>query len=120
MGRDLRNSRKDFPDRCKWYKANYVMNKKLVQDAICEGVFYSRDVVDQSESKQVQFGVANHQQSRLTIETPDYIGEIKIDDFLLLDGDLWRVTEIPAIKDDDAGKYYSTRPKTLTTLVLLK
>lgn len=120
MARDLRASKKEFNDRCKWYKAKYVMNKKLVKDAICEGVFYSKDVVDQSESKSVQFGVANQKQARLTIETPDYIGDLTIDDYVLYDNNLWRVSEIPSKADDNLNKIYSTRPQTLTRLVIVK
>ena len=120
MGRDLRFSKKEYNTRCKWYKARYVVNQKLIQDAICQGVFYCKDLIDYSESKQVQYGVASARASKLTIQTPDYIGDLSIDDYIDYDGELWRVAEIPAMADDNPNKIFSTRPKTLTTLVIVK
>ena len=39
MGIDVNNSRRDHPDRNIWYKAKYVLNNKLVKDAVPQGVF---------------------------------------------------------------------------------
>ena len=120
MARDLRASKEGFNVRCKWYKAKYVMNQKLVKDAICEGIFYCKDTVDYAESKTNQYGFANQKQARLTIETPDYIGDLTIDDYVLYDNELWRVFEVPSKADDNSNKIYSTRPRTLPTLVIVK
>ena len=120
MGIDLRPKRKDFPDRCKWYKAGYVINEKLVKDAICQGVFYSRDIKDYEEYQETEYAVANSIIHKITIETPDFIPEITINDYVLYDGNLWRVAQIPAKADDSNNKRYSYLPVTLTQLILMR
>ena len=120
MGIDLRAKRKDFPDRCKWYKGAYVVNQQLVSDAICQGIFYSRDAKDYEEYRQTEFGVSSHTHKKVTIETPDFIPEITINDYVVYDGELWRVDQIPMKNDDSNNKRYSNRPMTLTQLILVR
>ena len=117
MGIDLRINRKEYPTRCKWFKAEYVQNERLVRDAVCEGVFYTKDAKDYEEFRD---GVASATIHQITIETPDYIPNITINDYVLYDGDLWRVHQIPAKADETPNKRYSMRPKMITTLILRK
>lgn len=118
MAIDLRNSRNNYATRCKYYKAEYVDNNtRLIPNAIAKGVFYSKDKVPYREYTENANGVARMKVRTVTIETNDYIPDIEADDFVLYDGNLWRVHALT--KDDlEKNKYYSSRPTTITTIEL--
>ena len=120
MAIDLRTNRKEYPSRCKWFKASYVVNERLVKNAICEGVFYCKDTKDYEEFRETEYGVSSHVVSQVQIETPDFIPDITINDYVWYDGALWRVHQIPSKADETQNKKYSTRPKTISTLILRK
>lgn len=120
MGIDLRSPRKEYNVRCKWYKGAYVINQQLVKNAICEGVFYVKDTKDYEEFRETEYGVSSHVVSQVQIETPDYIPDITVNDFVFYDGALWRVHQIPTKADESPNKKFSSRPKTITTLILRK
>lgn len=120
MALDLSNSRKGYPDRCKWYKGNYVVNMKLVPNAACEGVFYSTDKVALSKSYEILFGNTGQEVSKITIETNDNVRNMKVNDYVLYAGELWRVVNLPEINDVNENKYYSSRPRTTTIIELRK
>lgn len=120
MGVDLRTKRSEYNNRCKWYKGAYVINEQLIKNAICEGVFYCKDSKDYEEFRETEYGVSSHTIQQVQIETPDYIPDITINDYVYYDGALWRVHQIPSKADDTLNKKFSSRPKTITTLILRK
>lgn len=50
MGIDTRANRRDKYDCCFYYKAKYINNMKLTQDAVIQGVFYAEGVTDDTEA----------------------------------------------------------------------
>ena len=118
MAVNLFNSRSGYSSRCKWYNAKYVNNNKLEKNAICEGVFYAKDKVAYAERSDNINGMARTTAKSLTIETNDYIGGLTINDYVDINGELWRVEAIPESDDYELAKPYSRRPRTTTTLEL--
>lgn len=118
MGINPYTKRTDYPSRCKWYKAEYVEHGKLVDNAECEGVFYCKDAVDYQEIFDNSFGVAGQIIKTVTIETPDNIPDIHINDYVFYDGELWRVNSIPSKDDLSKSKFYRSRPQVITRLEL--
>lgn len=117
MSFDARTSRKEYNDRQKWYKKKYVSNNQLTQDAVVEGVFYSKDTIP-LKCGMVQVGDIMVNQCSITIETKDYV-DIEQDDFVLYGNYLYRVNSIT--KDDaNESKLYSNRPSIKSTIELIR
>lgn len=119
MGIDITSNRTIYNDRNKWYKKVSVDKMTLTADAIAQGVFYSTDTVALTEQQIIE-GTMKRKQYRITIETPDWIGELGTDDYVLYsDGFIYRVDKIT--KDDkNESKIYSSRPSVKTTLELMR
>lgn len=111
MAIDIRGTRNGYNTRCKWYKGEYVKNKKLIQNAVSEGVFYVKDFEPFREIE-VQLD-ANILEKRFVgkIETWDSVGNLRKSDYVEYMGDLYLVDEHLA---DDANEntQYSSRPLT--------
>lgn len=113
---DVSQRRNKYNDRCKWYKKLDV-NKTITlnPDAVCQGVFYSRDKVSQTEEEIVE-GNIKKRRYLIAIETPDFVGELETDDFVLyVDDYLWRVQKITR-DDANEAKEFSARPSVITIL----
>lgn len=119
MGIDTTQRRDVYNDRCKWYKKTDVSRTKLSADAVAQSVFYSTDTVPLTETD-IAEGNIKRKQFTITIQTPDYIGDMEADDFVLYsDDELWRVKSI--VRDDkNESKQFSKRPSVLTTLELIR
>ena len=114
---DVSQKRNKYNDRCKWYKGDAVTRTSLVPDAVCRGIFYSRDKVSQTEEEIVE-GNIKKRRFLLTIETPDFVGELTTDDYILYTDDmLWRVQKITR-DDANEAKEFSARPSVLSVLEL--
>lgn len=96
MAIDTRTSRKGKVDRCKWYKGKYVENQKLVQDAVCEGIFYADGAKDDKNSRVNVTGNFMTDNTSLILSTHDYVDGLEVDDYVEIDGRLFLVvaTEI--------------------------
>lgn len=92
MARDVRNAVSGL-DRNKYYKAEYVNQNKLTQDAVVQGVFYSYDIGEVTEESVVQ-GVTKTIIYRVQIETYDIVTDLQVDDFVYYSGELWKVEKI--------------------------
>lgn len=119
MGIDTTQHRGVYNDRCKWYKKTDVSRMNLSVDAIAQGVFYSTDTVALTETD-IAEGNIKRKQYTITIQTPDYIGDMESDDFVLYsDDEIYRVRSI--VRDDkNESKQFSKRPSVLTTLELIR
>ena len=114
---DVSQKRNKYNDRCKWYKGDVVTRTSLTPDAVCQGVFYSRDKVSQTEEEIVE-GNIKKRRFLLTIVTPDFVSELTTDDYVLYTDDrLWRVQKIPR-DDSNEAKEFSARPSVLSVLEL--
>ncbi len=114
---DVSQKRNKYNDRCKWYKGDAVTRTSLVPDAVCQGIFYSRDKVSQTEEEIVE-GNIKKRRFLLTIETPDFVSELTTDDYVLYTDDLlWRVQKITR-DDANEAKEFSARPSVITILEL--
>ena len=118
MGRDLFNVQSGYETRAYIYKAKYVNNNKLVVNPICEGIIYIKDKIAYSEHNENIGGMARNTNKTLSVETRDFINGITINDYLLINGELWRVNSIPEVDDYELAKPYSRRPRATTTLEL--
>lgn len=119
MGVNVNTERDDYNDRCKWYKKTDVSKMKLTQDAVAQGIFYSKDTVALSETD-IAEGNIKRKQFTITIETQDYIEELSADDFVMYSDDyIWRVKSITR-DDKNESKMYSKRPSVKTTLELIR
>lgn len=118
MGINIYAKRSDYPSRCKWYKAQFIDHGKLKPDAKCNGVFYCKDIVQYSEVFDNSFGVTGNLIRSVTIETPDNVFGIEINDYVLYEGNLYRIATIPESDDLGKNKFYSNRPHTITKLEL--
>lgn len=117
MAVDFTQSRDKYNDRCKWYKNTSVDKMKLTHDAVAEGVFYSRDTVP-LVIEEVAQGNIKRKQHTLTVETPDTVGDLSTDDYVLyVDGELWLVRKVTSA-DNDGSKEFSKRPSVMTTIEL--
>lgn len=121
MGIDTRIKRdKKYCDRCKYYKGQIAEEDILLKRVECTGVFYSTDKINYNVNKNNFNGVAMVKNETLTLETPDYIPDLEVDDFVkYVDGNLWRVNNIEREDDNDA-KWFSNRPQTLTIISLIR
>ena len=113
--RNMQEPRKG-EDRCKYYKATYVTNNKLTQDAEPVGIFYSNDYEPVTGSSAVD-GLTKAIEWRVTLETEDYILDLLADDYVLYDGNLWRVEKTTAKDKRDNAKMFKNHA--YTTLIWL-
>ena len=92
---------------------------KLSADAVAQGVLYTMDTVPLTATD-ISEGNIKRRQYTITVETVDHIGDMDIDDFVMLpDGYLYRVRNI--ISDDkNESKEYSKRPSVKSTLELIR
>ena len=120
MAVNLNTKRNKHATRCLYYKGRMVDNaSKLISNAVAEGVFYAQDKEPYREYTEVVNGISRIKVKTLTIETNDYIPNLDCDDFVLYEGDLWRVVSIT--KDDqEKNKFYSSRAATVSTIELRK
>ena len=118
MAINLNTKRNKHSRRCLYYKARYINNNtELISNAVAEGVFYVMDKVAYKEYTEVLNGVARTKVKTLTIETNDYVPNLDCDDYVLYEGDLWRVVSVE--KDDqEKNKFFSSRAATTTTIEL--
>lgn len=104
MARDTRDPKLGL-DRNKYYKAEYVNQNKLTQDAECKGVFYSRDF--EPIKQDVNWvGAVQNKVKRVRLETNDYIPDLETDDFVLYNGELWLVETLETSDIIDNAKPY--------------
>lgn len=118
MAINVNTKRNKNATRCLYYKGRMVDNaSKLISNAVAEGVFYALDKIPYKEYTEVVNGVSRIKVKTLTIETSDYVPNLECDDFVLYEGNLWRVVDIT--KDDsEKNKFYSSRPATVSTISL--
>lgn len=116
---DISQRRNKYNDRCKWYKGNAITRMALAPDTVAQGVFYSRDKIALTEEEIVE-GNLKKRRFLLTVETPDFVGELTTDDYVLYTDDmLWRVQKITRDDFNDA-KEFSARPSVITILELMR
>jgi hypothetical protein len=119
MGIDIRTGRSQMYDRNKYYKADYVDNMKLSQNAVALGVFYSTDLIPLEVQKVVNGNVMSKQYV-ITIVTHDIVSDLEINDYVLYAGsDLYRVDSIIS-EDVNDQKRFSARPSFKTTIRLVR
>ena len=118
MGIDQRASRRNKYDRCIYYKAKYVNNMKLIQDAVVQGVFYAEGVQDDIESV-FQNGNAQSRQVTSSMVTYDIVDDLEVNDYVYAGGDLNRVTSITR-KGMGRSEQFNKRPIFETTLELIR
>ena len=116
MGIDIRANRRGKFDRCIYYKAKYVNNMKLTQDAVAQGVFYAEGVQDDVESV-IQVGNAQARQTISSMITYDVVDDLEVNDYVYAGGDLNRVTSITR-KGMGASEQFNKRPIFETTIQL--
>lgn len=118
MAVNINTKRNKHSRRCLYYKGRMVDNaSKLISNAVAEGVFYCQDKIPYKEYTEVINGVTRIKVKTLTIETNDFVPNLDCDDFVLYEGDLWRVVSIT--KDDqEKNKFYSSRASATTTIEL--
>ena len=106
MAININTKRNKNATRCLYYKGQFVDNQsKLISNAVAEGVFYAQDKEPYREYTEVVNGVGRIKVKTLIIQTNDFIPDLETDDFVLYEGDLWRVVAIS--KDDqEKNKYY--------------
>ena len=108
MAIDIRNSRKGKVDRCKWYKAVYVENQKLVKDAVCEGVFYADGAKDDKVNRINVTGNFLADNVTLILSTFDYVEGLTVDDYVEIEGELYLVTSVE-IKGIARSEHFNRR-----------
>ena len=116
MAIDINGSRKDYPIRCKWYKGEFIEKMKLKKEAKCQGLFYCRDIGSFTSKYNTELP-GKPLETTGTIETLDYVGDLRADDYISYGNYIWLVTEIEANDDNDA-KRYTRRPLTVTRISL--
>lgn len=117
MARNLQQTRIEYNNRNKIYKANYVNNFKLLPDAISSGIFYSKDLTG-LRTESVSQGNVKYRIERIDIETLDKVNLIA-DDFVLYNGKIYRV-ESAESEDVESQKFYSKRARTKTKIKLIR
>lgn len=115
MARDIRYAQ--LGDRNKYYKAQYVNQNKLTQNAVCQGVFYSTDNEPMNITSE-NFNGVSHKTKRIKIETIDYIPDLEIDDFVLYNNEIWLVESLDIADLVDNAKAFKSHPN--KTIIGLK
>lgn len=118
MGIDLMQPRSKNFNRNKYYSREYVENMKLQKNATALGVFYSTDKIP-LQQQTLSIGNIKKTQYTITLETTDTINELKVDDYVLYNGELWLVESIIA-NDHNEAKEFSGRPSFVTEISLRK
>lgn len=108
MGRDIRQAKTGL-DRNKYYKAEYVQNMQLTNEAIPKGVFYSTDA-EPSNQVSILTGSVRHQQTSIKIITDDYVPDLVSDDYVLHNGELWIVENVLRADINDNAKPFRNNP----------
>jgi len=103
MARDTRYAQ--IGDRVKYYKAEYVNQNKLTQDAECQGVFYSTDHEPLSVISEWLNGT-QHKTKRIKLKTIDFVTDLEVDDFVLYNDELWLVESLEIADIENNAKPY--------------
>lgn len=115
MGRNLKKSHVNYPDRCSYYKAVYVDNWSIKKDSISEGVFYTKNTTPITYEN-IVLGNIKYKMKVTQLETFDNV-EIFPDDFVLFKGEVWRAKMV--LKDENnKEKMLSNRPSVKTQIQL--
>lgn len=118
MGIDTRAARRNKFDRCLYFKAKYVNNMKLTQDAVVSGIFYAEGVVDDTSSA-IQNGNTQSKQIISSMITYDVVDDLEVNDYVYAGGDLNRVTSIVR-KGVGKSEQFNRRPVIETTIELVR
>lgn len=113
--RDLR-TKKLGNTRCQSFKVDDVEKGFLKEGAKIQGVFYAMDL-NPSKLSANTIGSVNRKIERKTIKTNDVVNFLRVNDFVKMDGKLWRIESI-IFDDNEENKKFSTRPMIETTLEL--
>lgn len=116
MARDIRVNSSDCFDRNKYFKKIKGEINKF--EDICSGVFYSKDLVALTQTKNIVNGRVASITQRVRILTHDVISDLEVGDRVLYGGDFFKVE---AITPDDVNenKQFSKRPRYDTIIDLI-
>ena len=96
-------SKAGYNFRCYYYKPDYEENIRLNRDAKIEGIIYLKKTNEIIANSFV--GSTKTTEVILETRTPDFIDDLKIDYFILLEGYIYRVSGMGSIGDiDDQGR----------------
>jgi hypothetical protein len=113
MGVDIRTSRRTRYSRALYYSNEYTRQEVLEKIVEPKGVFYSEVVSDISDSKDEFQNIIRRERKSFIIKTTDE-NEVKVDDWILLEGELLIVDSVN-YKEDHKAEQFSARPiKTYT------
>jgi hypothetical protein len=119
MARDINiknvENKEDYDVRCKIFKR---IEGTQTYDPKVKGIFYAKEIAPFQETNIILNGNVKTKRFQATIETLDQINILDIDDYVLYQGNVYRVESKSSISI--SSQAYTIRPVKQTTIVLVK
>ena len=119
MARDINiknvENKEGYDVRCKIFKR---IGNTQTYDPKVKGVFYAKEISPFQETNIILNGNVKTKRFQATIETLDQINILDVDDYVLYQGNIYRVESKSSISI--SSQAYTIRPVKQTTIVLVK
>ena len=96
-GIDIYNSRRGYFEYCRYWNRDLdtsIPLNILVHDEVSDGVFYAKEENSQYDDVMQRGNSFVFDDSKVTISTLDNVDSIKVNSYVLYQGQLWRVTSV--------------------------
>ena len=94
---DLFQSRRTFHEMCQYWRRNesdeYAPDR-IVFNRVADGIFWAKEVSSEEERNNIVGGVFMFDSSHITIQTPDDLENLKSEDIVLYNDEIWIIVNI--------------------------
>ena len=97
MAFDLFQSRRNLNERCRYWGVNEseeIELNELVYKRVADGMFYAKEVNSETENNNIISGLDMFERTTVTIFTTDDVKNIKRNDIVEYQEELWRVSDV--------------------------
>ena len=111
MGFDLFQSRRNMNEHCTWWtrlEGEDIEESKLIYKRVASGTFSAQEVSSETSDNNVIGGTFMVRKTSVTIKSSDNLSDIKPNDWIDYQGEIWRVENVQKkkarIQNSEFGK----------------
>ena len=97
MSFDFFQPRRNFNEHCRWWSRNEsdtYEDNELKYKRVPNGHFFAKEVDAETNDRNIIGGIFMIDRTRITIESPDNLSDIKSNDIVEYQGEFWRVDNV--------------------------
>lgn len=111
MATDIFQSRRNYNEYCRWWTRNEnddeIDESELKMNRTATGSFCAKEMSPIQLNAMNLGGVFRIDGTHTTIKSPDDLGNIKVDDYIEYQGEIWRVDDVQQTKAKLQNTYYA-------------